>query len=63
MAHIKKIRRLGPSAMVIIPKQIFEALGWKIGDSVKVEIHNGGLLFTKVEEGGESEEKKEGEES
>lgn len=62
MAHIKKIRRLGPSAMVIIPKQIFEALDWKIGDSVKVEIHDGGLLFTKVE-GEESEEKKEGEES
>jgi len=50
MAHIKKIRQLGPSAMVIIPKQIFEALGWKIGDSVKVEIHEGSLLFTKVGE-------------
>ena len=49
--HIKKIRQLGPSAMVIIPKQIFEALGWQIGDSVSVEIYNGGLLFKKVEEG------------
>jgi antitoxin component of MazEF toxin-antitoxin module len=45
----RKIRRSGGSAAVVIPPEVLEALGWRIGDTVTIYIEGSRLAIERQE--------------
>lgn len=48
MPTLKRLRQIGTSAGVILPKVLLDQLGWRIGTPVTIAAKNGALVLAKA---------------
>ncbi|HAV1601576.1 TPA: AbrB/MazE/SpoVT family DNA-binding domain-containing protein [Enterobacter hormaechei subsp. xiangfangensis] len=45
-----RVEQVGDEAMIVIPDEVMESMGWKEGDTVDLSVENGGIVIRKIED-------------